>query len=79
MHWIEYSNSEDTYHQLVEDDSTDPLNYTITNLSVNVDYSITVRVGMVIGDKYVFGGPSETFVVSTRPTKGEELVCSLVY
>ena len=57
----------------MKDDSTDLINYTITNLSVNMDYNITVRVGMVIGEKYVFGSPSEPFVASTKPTKGEKL------
>lgn len=72
VHLIEYSDSLNTYHQLrvVEDTSTN-ITHIITNLTMNVQYNITVQVGIATRYGYVFSVPSESVVAVPMPTAGK--------
>ena len=70
IHLIEYSDSVKTYHQLVEDATTN-ITHAITGLTVNVKYNISVRVGIVTEYGYVFSGPSKSVIAVSVPIAGE--------
>lgn len=71
MHFIEYTDSVRNYHEIVEDSATN-INYTITALTPNVQYNISVRVGMATSYGYVFSGPSGSVAAVSMPTTGKE-------